>query len=209
MKQKNIFGQVVSSSPSSNSNLEGGYELYDVLSAIQKDIRRGNKKGAGWWAYILLKSNQIYMFWRRMYVIAAEDCDYQGVKLVDACKRGFDWVTNYGKNINGDGLLFGVKAAIGLAEMKKDRTADDYVCYFEDLVKQKNFAKGEQLPKIPDYAYDGHTIKGKKMGRGFNRPEGHLHFWIESCKLNPISENYDDSLKQKYIEYFEKKIKEG
>src|SRR3989304_5328133 len=158
------------------------YERYEVFSALQKEVRRCNWKMAGWWAFVLLEGGQTYMFWRRMYVIAAEDCEARAIELVDAYKKGFDWVTNGGKTKSGDGILFGVKCAMEVARLKKDRTADDYNCYYQDLASKKNFAALEELPSIPDYALDGHTQAGIRKGRGFKTFAGHLYFWKESAK---------------------------
>ena len=39
--------------------------------------------------------------------------------------------------------------------------------------------------EVPDYAYDKHTLKGKRMGRGMK------HFFSEGAKINNISEIED------------------
>lgn len=52
---------------------ESGYNMYDMLSTIQKGIRRGNYELAGWGAKQLQGSFRSVM-WNRMFVISSEDC---------------------------------------------------------------------------------------------------------------------------------------
>lgn len=192
--------------------LKRKYNEYDVMSALQKAIRRGNEYEAGWWAYVLYHLNP-YLAWKRLAIISAEDCDGKAMMLVDSARRLAEFV-------NTEKILFVVKVAVELARMKKDRTADDMICAFEDLVMNRNWARdrdkvrrifgfdldGDGLPKIPDVAKDGHTVAGKKLGRGFSRAEGHLFFWDVSSRLNPISPKYDEGIREEYIQYFKKRL---
>jgi len=52
---------------------ESGYNMYDMLSTIQKGIRRGNYELAGWGAQQLQGAYRTVM-WNRMMVISSEDC---------------------------------------------------------------------------------------------------------------------------------------
>ena len=50
-----------------------GYNMYDMLSMIQKSIRRGDYNNAGFSAFQLRNSYRSLM-WKRLLVISAEDC---------------------------------------------------------------------------------------------------------------------------------------
>ena len=50
-----------------------GYDLPDVVSALQKAIRRGDVKLAGYMALELFPRYSEYC-WRRLLTISAEDC---------------------------------------------------------------------------------------------------------------------------------------
>ena len=52
---------------------ETGYNMFDMLSMIQKAIRRGDYEHAGFAAYQLKGSFRTTM-WNRLFVISAEDC---------------------------------------------------------------------------------------------------------------------------------------
>jgi len=49
-----------------------GYDIYELLSALQKDIRRGNEYQALFWA-VELESFNPTALWNRLRVIASED----------------------------------------------------------------------------------------------------------------------------------------
>jgi len=49
-----------------------GYDFYELLSALQKDIRRGNEYEAMFWA-VELETFNPRMLWNRLTVIASED----------------------------------------------------------------------------------------------------------------------------------------
>ena len=51
----------------------GGYDFYEVLSAMQKTLRRGLEKEALFWATELSLSNYAPHAWTRFLIIASED----------------------------------------------------------------------------------------------------------------------------------------
>jgi len=50
----------------------GGYTLGEVISALQKEIRRGNESAAMYWA-IEIESVERKYLWNRLKVIVSED----------------------------------------------------------------------------------------------------------------------------------------
>ncbi|MEW6171347.1 MAG: hypothetical protein AB1472_07325, partial [Candidatus Omnitrophota bacterium] len=51
-----------------------GYDFYEVSSAMQKAIRRGDPDVAGYFAVELFESNYSNYLWERLLIISAEDC---------------------------------------------------------------------------------------------------------------------------------------
>src|SRR5262245_8460336 len=51
-----------------------GYDLPDVVSALQKATRRGDGRIAGYFAIELFESGFAAYAWRRLLTISAEDC---------------------------------------------------------------------------------------------------------------------------------------
>ena len=151
---------------------QNNYDLYEVASALQKSIRRGDTKTAGFFALELFPRYAEYC-WRRLLTISAEDCYGIITKEIKALYDSF-WVIN--KNNKGDNLkgrIFISKAVILLSEAKHNRDADllsnyiydkriglddDVINNYFDEVRKENI-------KMPEYVYDVHTIKGKKRGK--------------------------------------------
>ncbi len=146
-----------------------GYELADVASALQKTIRRGDARLAGYFAAELFESGFTEYAWRRLLTISAEDCAgvvtteilslYEVWKMLDTAKRG-------------KGRVVLAKAAILLSQAKKSRDADhiDILIYdasavAEDVIERELAAARQFAEPIPDYAYDVHTGKGKRLGK--------------------------------------------
>lgn len=55
-------------------NTKRGYPFPAVSSAMQKAIRRGDAKLAGYWALELWASGFGHYVWRRLLTVSAEDC---------------------------------------------------------------------------------------------------------------------------------------
>lgn len=76
-----------------------GYDFYEVASALQKSIRRGDAKLAGYMALELFPRYAEYC-WKRLLTISAEDCHglvtqeikalYDSFHVVNKGKRGED-----------------------------------------------------------------------------------------------------------------------
>lgn len=155
-----------------------GYDIFELLSALQKSIRRGEEYQAVFFAAELETCNG-KMVWNRLRIIASEDigiANPNATLTVDALERQY----NDAKERKHDSWrLFLVHAALYLARSAKSRIVDDLLIAVYGNIKYKD----EKL-KIPDYALDSHTATGKMMGRGFK------YFIEESSKLvNETIEN--------------------
>ena len=53
---------------------KGGYDFYEVSSAMQKAIRRADIAVAGFFALELWESGFRDYVWKRLFTISAEDC---------------------------------------------------------------------------------------------------------------------------------------
>jgi replication-associated recombination protein RarA len=159
-----------------------GYDIYELLSALQKDIRRCNEYQALHWA-IELETYNVKALWNRLRVIASEDigiANSEATVLVDVLeKHYFDAV----QRKNDSSRLFLVHAVLYLARSQKSRIVDDLLITAYGNIKYN----GEKLP-IPDYALDIHTLRGKKMGRDTK------FFTEESSRVN--NEGLENSYKK-------------
>lgn len=147
-----------------------GYALLDVASALQKAIRRGDGRLAGYWAIELWESNCQDYLWRRLLTISAEDC--WGILTQEIVALHTAWKEIAARKGRAAGRVFAAKATILLAEAKKSRDADHLTNLVydrfgisdTDLERDLDAARGEVV-EIPEYAYDCHTARGRRAGR--------------------------------------------
>lgn len=144
-----------------------GYDFYEVSSAMQKAIRRGDAKIAGFCALELFHSGYKDYVWKRLLTISAEDCWGILTQEVMALYEAFKMVN---KN-NEKGRIFISKAVILLSTAKKCRDAD----HLQNFIYDKELLEEDEINKyleemdetiiLPEYTYDCHTMKGKKKGK--------------------------------------------
>ena len=149
------------------------YDFYEVTSAMQKAIRRGDARFAGYWAIELFESGYHNYVWKRLLTISAEDCFGIITKEVRALEQSFDFINvarAKGKPVKG--RVFISKAVILLAQCKKCRDADhltnliyDRMNIDEEKLKEELLQVRKERKELPDYAYDIHTQRGRMMGK--------------------------------------------
>ena len=150
-----------------------GYDFYEVASALQKSIRRGDVKLAGYMALELFPQYAEYC-WKRLLTISAEDCLPMVTQEIKALYDSF-WVINKGKS-RGDlkGRIFISKAVIILCRVGHNRDADilsnfvydkKFEVSDEDIESYFDEVRRERWYQIPDYVYDCHTRLGKMRGK--------------------------------------------
>ena len=147
---------------------KNGYVADEVISALQKEIRRGRTEDAAYWAYEMIISGLEEKLWSRLATIAVEDvglADPQaGVVIANLRETYFKFPTG-----RTERFLYGLMGAVFLAEAPKDRMVDElYHCLQKGLLGKK---------EIPDFALDKHTARGRALGRGDD------HFWTESSTI--------------------------
>jgi len=150
------------------------YPLPSVVSALQKSIRRGDVKMAGYWACEMWQSGFDAYFWRRILIISAEDVAGIVTLEVLALHDAYCIINKHRKG-DGGGQLFVCKAAYLLAKAQKSRDVDNLinlVCMdglgisneeIQHDLEAAGQATMDDFP-IPQEAWDYHTPKGKKNG---------------------------------------------
>ncbi len=162
---------------------EKGYVFFEVSSAFQKAVRRGDEDQALYWAVELFMSNYDEYLWKRIKIIVSEDI---GLAEPNMPANVTALYTNYVdlKKKNEDTRperLFLIHAILLIVRAKKSRLVDyTLMGYFRSHNSRK--------PEVPDYAHDQHTHKGKQMGRGFE------HFFTEGAYLenHSMQENEEE-----------------
>ena len=148
---------------------KNGYDLGAVVSAVQKAIRRGDEKVAGYFAIEMAESNFGAYLWRRLLIISAEDV-YEGVtREIHGLKLAYDEVGGMKKTRNG--VIFVAKAIIILCRALKSRDADHLVCCVYDRAigidpqEHLDMIEDSERIDVPEYAFCCHTKEGRARGK--------------------------------------------
>ena len=177
--------------PWARTTTRNGLPGDEVISALQKSIRRGYEREACEFAYEMYVTSPQYeeKLWRRLLAISVEDIG-MGNPEAALMVNTFNQMRKEFQYNESDRLMYIIHAIRYLCASEKDRSSD--------LLKNimiKSFAMG-YVPEIPDYALDKHTTRGAEMGR-----DSH-HFLHEASKVipqakvdNDYKEQYDEILK--------------
>lgn len=158
-----------------------GYDFGEVISALQKCIRRGETDEALYWAWEAIRTaeeiNQPGRVWNRLLIIASEDVGIAEPGIAAEIRALRDNAKEFKNADNPDvSRLFMTHAVIRLATAQKSRLTDWALLYHRsDHVHRRD---------IPDVALDKHTLRGKRMGRGWD------HFFEEGTKLENRTTKY-------------------
>jgi ATPase related to the helicase subunit of the Holliday junction resolvase len=149
--------------PWQRTTTEHGFAADEVISALQKSIRRAMTDNALLlaWEMYLTSPELEEKLWSRLCVIAVEDIglgNAQAPVLVETLYRQH---RRY-ERPTGDRFLFAAHAVRVLAGSAKDRTSDDMVNW-----AMRGTQLGELRPEIPDVARDMHTLAGQQAGRDY------------------------------------------
>lgn len=154
-----------------------GFVVGEVVSALQKAVRRSQEREAVVWAVELDQSGHGNYLWNRLEIICSEDVGVawlEGPAVIAALKDSYDRAVAR-RNGNRPERLFVVHAAMLLARAPKSRRVDEalWAVY------------GQQEPwfDIPDEALDIHTARGRKMGRTPTSQQGLDHWFNEASRL--------------------------
>lgn len=177
--------------PWSKITTRNGYAGDEVISALQKSIRRGLEEQACMFAYELyVSSPQLEeKLWRRLLTISVEDIG-MGNPMAAIIVNNLYRMSREFEYADGDRPIYFIHAIRYMCQSEKDRSSD--------LLKNiciKSFAMGK-FPEVPDYALDKHTQRGQAMGRDS------FHFLNEASKVIPQKE-IDNDYKERYAKILE------
>jgi replication-associated recombination protein RarA len=172
-----------------------GFAADHVISALQKEIRRGHTENAALLAYEMILTSpamEEYM-WYRLKVISVEDIGF-GDPMAPVLVQSLYEMTSACDHSVGERKLYAIHAVRYLCACQKDRSSDEMINWIINSVES-----GETLPVIPDYALDMHTAEGQKKGRG------RRFFFEEASRIEPELPGRDKS----YLERIIKMLDEG
>jgi replication-associated recombination protein RarA len=154
---------------------QNGYDTNEVVSALQKAVRRSNPDAAIYWAVELTRSGYGAWCWKRLRTIASEDIGPAAPGLAADIRALYENWKQEQKSEDKDnkaGVLYLIHACMALCLAPKNRAVDWAAWAYDRMPRLE----------IPDEALDQHTMRGKRMGRGSE------HFIEEASKLEqPIA----------------------
>lgn len=158
-----------------------GFQADHVISALQKEIRRGNSENAALLAYemIITSSALEDYLWHRLKVISVEDIGF-GEPMAPVLIQSLFEMNDECDRAVGERKLYAIHAVRYLCSCQKDRSSDEMINWINHASKS-----GKLLPVIPDYALDMHTAEGQKRGRG------RRYFFEEASRISPEAPNRD------------------
>jgi replication-associated recombination protein RarA len=164
-----------------------GIPVDQLVSVLQKEIRRGHVDNAVLAAYEMLSTSADVAehLWRRLKIIAVEDVgmgEPLAPLLLNSLHENF-------RAIPDGATMMAVHAVRLLATASKDRTSAEHA----DLVAAK-VERGELVVTVPDYALCVHTRAGQEMGRGLTQ------WWENGAQVRHELETADHSYREELIE---------
>ena len=167
--------------PWQNVTTANGFPSDHIISALQKEIRRGNTENAALLAYEMVLTSPALedYLWQRLMIISVEDIGFGDPQAPVLINSLVQMLARMDRSV-AERKLFAVHAVRYLCQAQKDRASDEMINWMMHGV-----AAGSVRPTIPDYALDMHTGEGQKMGRG------RAHFWAEGAKIAPELPNRD------------------
>ena len=170
-----------------------GFKADLVISALQKEIRRGQAENAALLAYEMVLTSPALedYLWRRLMVVSVEDIGFGQVQAPVVISSLHQMLQTFDRGM-GERQLFAVHAVRYLCGCTKDRSSDEMINWI-----QHASALGKAQPTIPDYALDRHTATGQSMGRG------RRHFYEEAARLQPELEGRDLTYRQRLLQMLE------
>lgn len=157
---------------------KNGHPALLMISAMQKAIRRGEERDAMGFACELVHTSKAYctMVLNRLVVITHEDIDTTRAPWVvpfvaTAVVQAQVAYARKPENPGGARMIIGNAIRL-MCRAPKSREGD----HFQAAVGLANLLE-RHVPEVPDHAFDKHTTKGKRMGRGLD------HFRAEGAAL--------------------------
>lgn len=188
------MSEFMSYDPWANIKTRNGLAGDEIVSMLQKSIRRGLEMDAIMAAYEMYITSPQFeeKLWRRLMAISVEDVGFGDltaptlIHSLNQLRKEFPY-NDY------DRPLFFVHAIRYLCRCTKDRSSD---CVRNMVVLQ--FERGEK-PEVPSYALDMHTVRGREMGRDimhFLKEGSHLESELDCEEFKQLHEQYLQMLQE-------------
>ena len=180
--------------PWQRTSTEHGFAADEVISALQKSIRRGLVDNAlllGWEMYVTSPEMEA-MLWSRLCVISVEDVGLGNAQAPILVNTLFEMHRRYPRPEH-DRFMFAAHAIRVMAGGPKDRTTDEMASWARQSVRL-----GERLQEIPDAALDMHTRRGQEMGRDYR------WFVEEASRVIPEIPDKDQTYRRWIVEALDK-----
>lgn len=166
----------------------------EIISALQKEIRRGYTENAALIAYEMATTSpelEAYL-WKRLQVIAVEDIGFGDPTAPVLIHTLADMIKELDRQ-DGERLLYAVHAVRYLCAAQKDRSSDEMINWMIRAVENEGLR-----PHIPDYALDMHTHRGQEMGRKVT------HFIEEGAKVEPEWAGREKTYRERLLDLLRK-----
>jgi len=148
------------------------YQFDEVISSLQKAIRRGHEQQAMFWALEMADSGFGGWLWKRLVIIAFEDIGHSDTAVVNLVVSGFMATNGLAKSKKEIPYEVLGTVIISMCRAKKSREGDD-LCWL--MIGKR---KGGYRRAVPDYAKHMHTDSGRVLGRKYP------HWFAEASKLS-------------------------
>lgn len=157
---------------------KNNYAGEEVISSLQKCIRRGNEQEALFWAVELYESGYGEWCWKRLRIISSEDVGLASPGISSEIWALYCMFKESAKNKEDKAepqRLFLTHAVFLLCRAKKSRVID-WALLWAWLRHNAN------RRMVPDVALDKHTSRGRMLRRGW------AHFFEEGSRLENMAE---------------------
>ncbi|MGN8646548.1 hypothetical protein ACTNEO_11300 [Gracilibacillus sp. HCP3S3_G5_1] len=180
--------EFMSYDPWANIRTKNGIPGDEIISALQKSIRRGLEEEAVEVAYEMYITSPQFedKLWRRLQAIAIEDIGFGNVQAPVIIHTLNQIRENFPYN-DGDRPIFFVHAVRFLCQCEKDRSSD----WLKNIVIEE-FNRGKK-PEIPEFALDIHTQRGREQGKDI------LHFLHEASQVIPETADVNTDYKERLL----------
>jgi replication-associated recombination protein RarA len=171
-----------------------GFAADELVSALQKSIRRGLIENAVLVAYEMYASGPEFedQVWRRLEIISVEDI---GMGRVEAplIVRALEAFRRAAPRESPDRLIYLVHAVRLLALSPKDRTSDEMATWVRRVVDE-----GSARPEVLDDMLDMHTRRGQEMGRDF------LHWFTRGARVENELPDRDTTYRSRILDLLQR-----
>lgn len=192
-----------------NYKTKHGFNDDEVVSALQKQIRRGVEDEALYWALELCENGAhksgFSRLRNRLMTIIYEDIGIGDPETVLQISIAIRDMEKLWKKDNSGWRIILAYIILKMCRCKKSRITYNFQKVVNYIWNEK---KPEEMDiKIPDYAIDINTAKGNQVGRTKESLKGIEHFLKEGCKQENINDKVEDIYKKQAYHILKKNKK--